>query len=481
MSTITDLSPKLIWFYFNEICQIPHPSKKEEKIIEYLINFGKKHQLETIVDKAGNVLIRKRATNGMEDRNSVVFQSHVDMVTEKNKGTIHDFDKDPILTYIEDGWVKAQGTTLGADNGIGVAAQLALLASDDIPHGDIECLFTVDEETGLTGAKRLEAGMLRSKILINLDSEDDGVFCIGCAGGIDTVATFEYQKEEVTGNLYSFQVSVKGLQGGHSGEDIDKERGNAIKILARYLWTLNKEFPVYINRIEGGNLHNAIPREASAIVAVPFEQKEKVRILLNVFIHEIENELPTESGFRMDIESESAITDSFSKDFSDKLIGALYACPHGVIRMSKDIEDLVQTSTNLASVKTDDVTVKVVTSQRSSVESEKHDLKNQIDALFSLAGAKVTHGDGYPGWKPNPKSEITHIVVDSYFRLFHQQPVVRAIHAGLECGLILEKYPELDMISIGPTIIGNHSPGEKVEIATVEKFWEHLKDILKNI
>ena len=483
MKTITDLQPKMLWHYFNEICQIPHPSRKEQKLIEYLIDFGRTHRLETIVDETGNVLIRKKAAPGMEQKASVALQSHIDMVTEKNSDTVHDFDRDPIVPYIDGEWVKAIGTTLGADNGIGVAAQLALLASDNIPHGDIECLFTVEEETGLTGAKNFQPGVLQSKILINLDSEEDGRFCIGCAGGIDTVATFRYETQQAPEGYFFFRVKVQGLQGGHSGEDINKERGNAIKILARYLWTINREFPVYLQKIEGGNLHNAIPREASAIVAIPYSRKEEARVLLNVLIHDIESEIPSEKEFHMDLESGEASEKVICKETSDRLLNALYACPHGVIKSSFDIEGLPEISTNLASVKMgDDNTITVATSQRSPVESEKHDIKNQIEALFLLAGATtVTHSDGYPGWKPNVYSNITKVVVDSYSRLFREQPVVQAIHAGLECGLFFEKYPGLDMISIGPTIIGNHSPAEKAHIHSVEKFWEHLKDILAEL
>ena len=482
MSVITELQPKTVWHYFNEMCRIPHPSQKEGKMIEYLVDFGRTYHFETIVDVAGNVLIRKKATQGMGKKASVVLQSHIDMVTEKNNDTIHDFDKDPIVPYVDGDWVKARGTTLGADNGIGVAAQLALLASEDIPHGDMECLFTVEEETGLTGAKNFPSGMLQSNILINLDSEEDGHFCIGCAGGIDTVALFRYKMQQAPENLFFFSVRVRGLQGGHSGEDINKERGNAIKILARYLWTMNHQFPLYLHEIEGGNLHNAIPREASAIVAIPYCQKEEASVWLNVFIHDIEGEIPSEKEFRIDLESENAMENVIDKECSDRLLNVLHACPHGVIKNSFDIEGLPETSTNLASIKMKDGSAIVVsTSQRSSVESEKHDIKNQLAALFLLAGAEVSHSDGYPGWKPDVHSGITKVVVDSYFRLFHEKPVVRAIHAGLECGLFLEKYPDLDMISIGPTIIGNHSPAEKVHIHSVEKFWEHLKDVLKNV
>ncbi len=465
MNTITDLQPKLLWYYFDEICRIPHSSKKEQKLIEYLVDFGRTHYLETIVDATGNVLIRKKAVPGMEKKPSVVLQSHIDMVAEKNNDAAFDFDKDPIIPYIDGEWIKAKGTTLGADNGIGVAAQLALLASDDIPHGDIECLFTVEEETGLTGAKNFQTGILQSKILINLDSEEDGCFCIGCAGGIDTVAVFRYDEQQSPENLFFFSVKVSGLQGGHSGIEINRERGNAIKILARYLWTINKQFPVYLQSIDGGNQHNAIPREALAVVAVPFGKKEDVRILLNLFIHDLEGEIPSEKALRIDLDSENTAEKVIDKTCSDRLLSA-NIIPTDIRAVHEAYSD------------SDGNTIVVGTSQRSSVESEKHDIKNQIEALFLLAGAEVTHGDGYPGWKPNIHSSITKTVVDSYFHLFHKKPVVEAIHAGLECGLFLEKYPDLDMISIGPTILGNHSPAEKVHIHSVEKFWEHLAEVL---
>ena len=476
------LQPKIIWHYFNEICQIPHASGKEKRLIEYLVDFGRKHQLETQTDAAGNVLIRKKATPGMEGKPSVALQSHIDMVAEKNEDTLHDFDNDPITPYIEGEWVKARGTTLGADNGIGVAAQLALLASDDIPHGPLECLFTVEEETGLTGAKKLQPDFIHSKKLINLDSNEDGVFCIGCAGGINTVADFHYEEQETPDDLYFFNVKVRGCQGGHSGEDINKNRGNAIKILSRYLWEVNKKYPLYLQKIEGGNLLNAIPREASAVAAVPFSQKEEVRIAMNIFTHDIENEYPAEKEFYMHLESGQPAGWVIDKVQSNKLLNALHACPHGVIRTNTELDGLPEVSTNLASVKmSGSGVINVCTSQRSPLESARNDLSRQIEALFTLAGARVRHSDGYPGWQPNLSSEVTQAAVDSYCRLFGVKPVVRTIHAGLECGLFLEKYPGLDMISIGPTIVDNHSPAEKVHIRSVEKFWEHLKEMLNTL
>lgn len=480
MEKMTDLEPKIVWHYFDEICKIPHPSGKEEKIIEYIVNFGKSKGLETQTDEVGNILIRKAATPGLEHLTPIVLQSHMDMVCEKNQGTQHDFSKDPIQAVVEGDWLRAPETTLGADDGIGVAAQLAILADDSIQHGPIECLFTVEEETGLTGALNLKAGIIKARRLINLDSEEDGVYCIGCAGGIGTIATFHYTQEPAQENLFFFEVKVKGLQGGHSGEDIEKERGNSIKILNRFLWNLNKETPVLLHSIDGGNLHNAIPREASAIAAVEFSQKERVRVLLNLFVAEIEKELPSEKDFHMELQSHEKMETVIDKETTLRLLNALYACPHGVIGMSRDIPGLVETSTNLASIKMNPAkkTIIVGTSQRSSVESKKHDIKNQVGSVFTLAGADVAYGDGYPGWKPNMSSKVKEIVGQSYQKLFKESPRFEAIHAGLECGLILEKYPDMDMISIGPTIIGNHAPGEKISISTVKKFWDLLLDVL---
>lgn len=476
---MTELEPKIVWHYFDEICKIPHPSGKEEQIIAYIVNFGKEHGLETLTDEAGNVLIRKEATPGLEHLTPVVLQSHMDMVCEKNNGTAHDFSKDPIHAIVDGGWLKACDTTLGADDGIGVAAQLAILADDNIKHGPIECLFTVEEETGLTGALSLKPGVIKARRLINLDSEEDGVYCIGCAGGVGTIATFQYQPEPAKENLFFFEVKVKGLLGGHSGEDIEKERGNSIKILNRFLWTINQKTPLYLQSIDGGNLHNAIPREASAIAAVEFPMKEQVRVMLNLFISEIEQELPGETEFQMELQSCEKSANIIDKATTNQLLNALYACPHGVIGMSRDIPGLVETSTNLASIKmAENNTIIVGTSQRSSVESKKHDIKNQVGSVFSLAGATVKHGDGYPGWKPNMNSKVKDLVDQSYRKLFNDAPRFEAIHAGLECGLILEKYPDMDMISVGPTIIGNHAPGEKIEISTVEKFWQLLLDVL---
>lgn len=479
--TIKDLSPAIVWNYFYEICQIPHPSKKEEKIIDYLINFAKSHNLDVKKDHVGNVLITKPATK--EGLANVVLQSHIDMVCEKNRDTVHDFDKDPIDTYIDGDWVKARGTTLGADNGIGVAAELALLASTDVEHGKLECLFTVDEETGLTGAFALERDFFTGKYLINLDTEEEGEFYIGCAGGKGTTATFTYKKENVPSNYFWFKVQVTGLNGGHSGSEIHKGLGNANKILDRYLWTLSGKYDLILSEIDGGNLHNAIAREAYAIAGVPYSDKEFVAVELNNFIPLIEDELKVvDPNVKMSIDSTDIPQFIIDKKTTANLLNAIYACPHGVLNMSHDIPDLVETSTNLASVKMkENNTIVIGTSQRSSSESLKNDAANMVNAVFTLAGAKVVHGEGYPGWKPNPKSEILVIARDCYQKLYNKTPEIKAIHAGLECGLFLEKYPYLDMISCGPTIREAHSPAEKVNIPSVGLWWDLLLEMLKSI
>lgn len=476
------LEPTLLWNYFHDITQIPRPSKKEEKVIAFLENFSKTHQLDYKKDKSGNILISKPATPGYEKSKTVILQAHMDMVCEKNSDVSFDFDADAIQYYIDGDWVKARGTTLGGDNGIGMAMMLAVLTSDELQHPAIECLFTVDEETGLTGAFALENNFLKGEVLINLDSEDDGVIFIGCAGGIDTTATLPYTEEPVPADYFAFKVSVKGLKGGHSGDDINKGLGNANKILNRYLWTVNKQTDLRLHSFDGGNLRNAIPREANALVSVPYSEKENVRVLLNQFIAEIELELSeTEPTIQITLESEQLPTTAVDKKTSDALLNALYACPHGVIAMSRDMPGLVETSTNLASIKMKpDNNILITTSQRSSIESSKYDIANQVEAALTLAGATATHGDGYPGWKPNLKSNVLTVAQAAYKTLFNETPGIRAIHAGLECGLFLEKYPHLDMISIGPQMYGVHSPDERLSISSTQKCWKWLVEILKN-
>lgn len=475
------LEPSSVWYYFHEITQIPRPSKKEERIIAYLKAFGEKYQLETKSDIAGNVLICKPAKGGIKSDKTIVLQSHIDMVCEKNGDVNHNFDTDAIQTYIEDDWVKAKGTTLGADNGIGIAMMLAVLSSNELVHPALECLFTVDEETGLTGAFALEKNFLSGKVLINLDSEDDGEIFVGCAGGIDTTAQLKYEIEKTPDEYFGFSVSVKGLKGGHSGDDIDKGLGNANKILNRFLWNVNKRMDLRLSSFDGGNLRNAIAREAVAIGCIPFSEKENLRIMFNHFVVDVDQEFGMlEPKIRLDLDSEPLFEKVLDKFTSNTLLNVLYACPHGVIAMSLDMPGLVETSTNLASVKMkSEDTIQITTSQRSAVETSKFDIANQIEAVFTLAGATVSHGDGYPGWKPNLNSDILQVAKSSYVKLFGNEPKVRAIHAGLECGLFLEKYPFLDMISIGPQMYGVHSPDERLSISSTQKCWKWLTKILE--
>jgi len=474
------LEPTALWNFFHEINQIPRPSKKEERIITYLKAFGEQHNLGTKTDVAGNVLISKAATKGYEKHKTIILQAHMDMVCEKNSDVTFNFETDAIQSYIDGDWVKAKGTTLGADNGIGISMMLTILESDKLQHPALECLFTVDEETGLTGAFALEQNFLTGELLINLDSEDDGEIFVGCAGGIDTTALLSYKSEKTPENYFAFSVSVKGLKGGHSGDDIDKELANANKIINRFLWTVNKKTDLRLHSFDGGNLRNAIPREAIAVASVPFSEKENIRVLFNHFAMDIEKEKGNiEPNMRLELESESLPENVIDRKSSDALLNALYACPHGVKAMSMDMKGLVETSTNLASVKMKDGnTVLITTSQRSSVESSKYDIANEVEAALSLAGANVTHGDGYPGWKPNLNSEILKTAQESYKKLFNEEPKIRAIHAGLECGLFLEKYPNLDMISIGPQMYGVHSPDERLSISSTQKCWKWLTEIL---
>lgn len=480
---LAKLAPQPLWNYFEDICRIPRPSKKEEKIRQFLLAFASANRLEAKTDEAGNVLIRKPAAPGYENRPVVVLQAHMDMVCEKNSDRKFNFDTDPIVPVIHGEWVKADGTTLGADNGIGIAAQMAVLTATELEHGPLECLITVDEETGLSGALALQPGFFEGHILLNLDSEDEGELFIGCAGGIDTLAELDVEKEKTPGNSFGLKIMVRGLLGGHSGDDIHKGRGNAIKILARFLGKAIRQFGVRIADFNGGNLRNAIAREAYAIIIVPHVQKEQLIAELNMFSAEVEFEYErTEPNLVLDHASCKLPDKVLTQSSQETLMNLINACPHGVLEMSLRMKDMVETSTNLASVKfMDDSTVLVTTSQRSELESRKYYASEMVRAVFEMGGAKVTHSDGYPGWTPNPESPVLQITAASYKRLFGQQPVVRSIHAGLECGLFLEKYPTLDMVSFGPTIRNAHSPDEQINIETVQKFWIHLLDVLKNI
>ena len=482
---INELHPQEVFSIFHEITQVPRPSKREGKIIEWLKAFAVKHNLEHTVDEAGNIIMRKSATPGYEGKPGVILQAHMDMVCEKNNDTVHDFDNDPIHTYIDGDFIKAKGTTLGADNGIGMALMLAAITSDTLQHPALECLFTVDEETGLTGAFRLQDGCLQGKQLINLDSEDDGQVFIGCAGGIDTLAKMHYEAMslEAKGERLAIHLKVSGLMGGHSGDDINKGRGNANKILVRFLYQALSTFDIQLSTINGGNLRNAIAREASAVCAVPAEFKHELTVRANNFAAEIEAEYAiSDAGVKVAIDSCERPATMIDADTTHRLLYALYACPHGVLRMSDDMPGLVETSTNLAAVKMiENNQILITTSQRSSTESSKKDAAYMVESVFVLAGAKATHGDGYPGWKPNPKSPIANVVAETYEKLFGKKAKITAIHAGLECGLFLEKYPHLDMVSVGPTMRGVHSPDERLHIADTEKFWTLITHVLENI
>ena len=480
---VRDLKPNLIWGFFEDITQIPHPSKKEEKIVEFLMGFAEKHGLEVQKDKALNVVISKPATPGKENLKTVILQSHVDMVCEKNSDTVFNFDTDPIDAYVDGEWVKAKGTTLGADDGIGVAASLAILASNDLEHGPIKALFTTDEETGLTGANALDPALLDADILINLDSEEWGEFCIGCAGGKNTQGIFTYQPEKAPKDYFWFEVKVSGLNGGHSGSDIHVGLGNANKIIDRYLYTLLQEAPLRLAKIDGGNLHNAIAREASAVAGIPIGSKERAAVLVNTLQSELSAELAyTDKNVKIQISSVEEPTDCIDERTSNNLINAIYGIPHGVMGWSFEMENTVETSTNLASVKMKEGNkIVIVTSQRSSTNSLKVDVANMVASVLTLAEAEVISSDGYPGWKPNADSPILKVSKAVYEKMFGETPVVYSIHAGLECGLFSEKNPKLDMISCGPTVLGAHSPEERVEIATVAKWWDFLVELLKEI
>lgn len=473
---VKDLKPKLIWQCFDEVTKIPRPSCHEEQIRDFLVKFAKDHNVAVKTDECGNVLMHKNATPGFENAPVVILQAHMDMVAEKNSGVEHDFLKDPIETYVDGDWVKARGTTLGADNGIGIAAAMAVMIDPDLKHGPVEALFTVNEEIGLEGAQNLGEGMLGGNILINLDSEDDGEIFVGCAGGIDTTAWFNYKRSLAPDHFTYLRIGVKGLLGGHSGGDIHLGRANANKLVARFLWNCSQKWNLQLVKFDGGNLRNAIPREAYAIFGIETSLADDVKNDLDEYIKEIKKEYSgIEPAIKLELDSADKPEYCIDQETSMALVRALYCAPHGVISMSRDLEGLVETSTNLAAVKMEEGSrIKVTTSQRSSVESRKYDIADQVEAVFQLAGATVEHSDGYPGWAPNMQSPIMKIAADAYEELFGVKPAIKAIHAGLECGLFLAKYPNLDMVSFGPTMTGVHSPDEQLLIPTVDKFWRHL-------
>ncbi|MDE6327066.1 MAG: aminoacyl-histidine dipeptidase [Duncaniella sp.] len=479
---IKDLQPKAVFEIFDRITRIPRPSKKEEKIREYILGFAKEHGIAAKTDKVGNVVLSIPATPGHEDAPTVILQVHMDMVCESNDKSF-DFNTQPIPAYVDGEWVKTHGTTLGADNGIGIAASLAVLTDKDYEHGPVEALFTMDEETGMTGAFNLGEDMINGSILLNLDSEDDAEVYVGCAGGVDTQAFFTYSRSFAPKDFLYFKINVEGLNGGHSGGDIHLGRANANKLLCRFLFDLSGKHEVVVSEIDGGNLRNAIPRAAHAVIGIHTSHKEAVRAALNVYTAELENEYAgLEPGLRITMESVDTPDFAIDQATSLALIRAIYSAPHGVISMSRDLENLVETSTNLASVKmAENNTIVVTTSQRSSVESRKWDIANQVEAHFLLAGAKVTHGEGYPGWQPNMDSPIMKISREAYKELYGIEPEIKAIHAGLECGLFLTKYPHLDMVSFGPTLRDVHSPSERMHIPAVERFYGQLKRILEKV
>lgn len=477
-----ELKPKAVFDYFAEINKVPRPSKHEEKIIAFLQDFAAQHALDCQTDEAGNVLISKAATPGMKDRATIVLQAHMDMVCEKTSDRVIDFNTDPIETYVDGEWMRAKGTTLGADDGIGIAMAMAVLTDPDIRHGRIECLFTRDEETGLTGAEAIQPGFMTGKYLLNLDSEDEGEIFIGCAGGVNSDIEFEYFAQDVPDDYVALRIVIDKLTGGHSGDDINKNRANANKLLARFLYDIGNKYDMNLVSIDGGNLHNAIPRHAEAVIAVPENVKHEIRSDFNIFAADIRDEYhTTEPNVEFMMESVERPDTAIDDITATGLINALHAVHNGVYEWSQDIPGFVETSSNLASVKMpEEGKIKIVVSQRSSTKSQLDCLCNVIAATFALAGADVLIHEGYPGWKPNPNSVILNLAVDKYKELFGKEPKVRAIHAGLECGLFSEKYPHMDMISFGPTLRGVHSPDECLHIPTVDMVWRHMVAIIEN-
>ncbi len=479
---ILSLKPAVVWKHFHSITQIPRPSKKEAGIIEFMKHFGESLGLETIVDSVGNVIIRKPATPGMENRKGVVLQAHLDMVPQKNSDKQHDFEKDPIETVIDNEWVKANGTTLGADNGMGVAAIMAVLEAKDLQHGPVEALFTIDEETGMTGAFELKPGLLHGDILLNLDSEDEGELYFGCAGGIDGNFTFQFKKEKSENNSVALMVKVTGLKGGHSGLEINMGRGNSCKILTRLIWHGVKDHSLRLSYLEAGNMRNAIPREGYGIITLPSGEKDKYIKCINELTDSIKSELSaTEPGLSITVTPAEMPQFVMDTDTQNRMLRAVYGCPSGVIRMSDAMQGLVETSTNLSIISTENDKVIIKCLLRSSVNSAKTDLSIMMGSIFELAGAEVVFEGEYTGWKPNPDSAILKTMQKVYNQRFGKVPEIKAIHAGLECGLLGAVYPNWDMISFGPTIRSPHSPDERVNIASVDKFWIYLTETLKNI
>ena len=482
MDNIRNLEPKALWNHFADLNEVPRPSKKEERVIAFMKKFGEDLGLPTVVDEVGNVIIKKPASAGMEGRTTVVLQSHLDMVCQKNADTDFDFDSEGIKMLVEGDWVRADGTTLGADNGIGVASIMTLLTSDDIPHPPLEALFTIDEETGMTGAQGLQGGLLDGKIMLNLDTEDDDELTIGCAGGVDVNVSGSYRVEAAGDNCTAYKLSVTGLTGGHSGMDIHLGRGNANKLMNRLLFETADKFTLRVAEIDGGGLRNAIPRESFAVVVVPNNNAEAFETHIASLNPVLKNEYnTTDPDLEIGLEKTEMPPKVMPEADQKRLIRSIYACPNGIYRMSPDIEDLVQTSNNLARVLAKDGEVKIQCLTRGSVDSEKMDLAQSIQSTFELFGGDVVFEGGYPGWAPKPDAGIVKLMSSLYTELFKEDAEVAACHAGLECGILGTNYPEIEMISFGPNIRGAHSPDEKVQISSVQKFWGFLLETLKRV
>lgn len=479
---LSTLTPQPVWNWFSQLCSIPHPSKHEEAIAQYIVDWATKKGLNVVRDAVGNVIIKKPATSGYESRKGVIMQAHLDMVPQKNNDKQHDFTTDPIKPYIDGDWVTADGTTLGADNGIGLCATLAVLDDDTIEHGPLEALFTVDEEAGMTGAFGVEPGYLDGDILLNTDSEDEGEVYMGCAGGVDANARFEIEFDQAPCEHTPFSLVIEGLKGGHSGVDINIGRGNANKLLTRVLFELAPKYDIRLVSIDGGSLRNALPREASAEILVPNNHVAQFKIDVQTWTETFKQELSaTEPDLALFVDPSDEASQVFSRDFQTRLLAALYAVPHGVFRMSDEIEGIVETSNNVGVVQTRHKEVHVQCLIRSLMDSRRLDVQNTIGSIFSLAGAKIDFTGAYPGWKPDTSSQIMEVIRDTYHELFGETPKIMVIHAGLECGLFKDAYPHWDMASYGPTIRFPHSPDEKVLIDTVERFWQLTLAILKNI
>ncbi len=480
--TVRDVEPLSLWNHFADLNEVPRPSKKEERVIEFMMNFGKSLGLETLKDQIGNVIIRKPASPGMEDRKMVILQSHLDMVHQKNRETEFDFDKEGIKMRVNGDWIDADGTTLGADNGIGVATIMATLSATDIDHPALEAFFTIDEETGMTGAKEMDGTMFQGEILLNLDTEDDDELSIGCAGGIDTNTEYNYQEEELSGNRKTIQLNIKGLLGGHSGMDIDSGRGNANKWLTRILWSISQNMDLNIISFDGGGLRNAIPREASCLISVFYEDAHQLSNIIQEMTKTLKDEYKSiETNLDISFSEETSIEKGASIKESQKIINTLAALHNGVFRMSPDIEGLVESSSSLARVEIGNGRFITQSLQRSSVNSTRDEVAMTIKACFENMGCEVVQSGEYPGWQPNPNSIILDIMEKLYKTMFNEDPQVKACHAGLECGILGEHLPGVDMISFGPNIRAAHSPDEKVQISSVQKFWKFYLETLKSI